>query len=148
MDPYRYSEQPQWGYPGPSTDGRGLAPAGQEPVLLQIGDTGVTRSHVLLPHGRYPLRGSMWNVQDSTQVSEGIPAVAIVLTILFVWFCLLGLLFLLMKERRYSGFVSISVTGDGFHHSMQFPGGPQTSAWAAGVVAQARGMAAMAPPAV
>ncbi|WP_194293340.1 hypothetical protein [Actinomadura macrotermitis] len=149
MDPYQQGnpQNQQWGYPPPSPrPGGELAHPGHEPVLLQIGDTALTRTHVILPHGRFPLRGSMWNVQDSTQVTEGIPVVAIVLTIIFVWFCLFGLLFLLMKERRYTGFVTISVTGEGFHHTMQFPAGPQSGAWAASAVAQARSMAAMAPP--
>lgn len=119
---------------------------GAEPVLLQIGDISLTSTHVILPYGRYPLHGSTWTVQDSTQVSEGIPVVAIVLTVIFVWFCLLGLLFLLMKERKYHGFVSVSVTGPGFHHAAQFPPGPQTSAWANNVVSQARGITAAAPP--
>ncbi|MBO2463212.1 hypothetical protein [Actinomadura violacea] len=119
---------------------------GVEPVLLQIGDMSLTSTHVILPYGNYPLHGSHWTVQDSGQVTEGIPVVAIVLTVIFVWFCLLGLLFLLMKERRYVGFVAISVTGPGFHHAAQFPAGPQTSAWAAHAVAQARSITAAAPP--
>ncbi|GAA2460200.1 hypothetical protein GCM10010191_95760 [Actinomadura vinacea] len=119
---------------------------GGEPVLLQIGDMALTSTHVILPYGQFPLHGSQWTVQDSTQVSEGIAPVGIVLAIVFVWFCLLGLLFLLMKERRYLGFVSISVTGPGFHHVAQFPAGPQSGAWAANAVAQARAMAAAAPP--
>ncbi|TDD28691.1 hypothetical protein E1287_32250 [Actinomadura sp. KC06] len=123
-----------------------IAHGGAEPVLLQIGDISLTSAHVLLPYGRYPLHGATWTIQDSTQVTEGIPTVAIVLTVVFVWFCLLGLLFLLMKERRYLGFVTISVTGPGFHHTAQFPPGPQTSAWAAHAVAQARSITAMAPP--
>ncbi|MFG1997608.1 hypothetical protein ACGFNU_00495 [Spirillospora sp. NPDC048911] len=117
-----------------------------EPVILSIGDIAVSSSYVYLPHGCYPLRGTVWTVQDSTQVYEGISTAGIVLTIIFVWFCLLGLLFLLMKDRRYSGFVAISVTGNGFHHAVQLPPGPQTGAWAAHMVAQARGMAAVAPP--
>lgn len=79
-------------------------------------------------------------------MSEGIPAVAIVLTIVFVWFCLIGLLFLLMKEKRYSGFVSITVTGNGLYHTVQFPASQQTGAWAADMVGRARGITAAAPP--
>ncbi|WP_242903540.1 hypothetical protein [Actinomadura terrae] len=123
-----------------------VSQGGVEPVLLQIGDMALTSTHVLLPYGRYPLHGATWTVQDSTQVTDGIPVVAVVLTIIFVWFCLLGLLFLLMKERRYLGFVSVSVTGPGFHHTAQFPAGPQSAGWAANVVAQARAITAAAPP--
>jgi hypothetical protein len=120
---------------------------GGEPILVNIGDIGVTQTSVVLPQGRYPLRGTMWTVQDSTVVTEGIPPVAIILTIVFVWFCLIGLLFLLMKEKKYSGFVSVTVTGDGLYHTVQFPPGPQTAGWAAHMVGQARSLAASAPPA-
>ncbi len=117
-----------------------------DPALLSIGDITVTQTHVVVPHGRYPLNGTMWTVQDSTQVTEGIPPVAIILTIVFVWFCLVGLLFLLMKEKRYSGFVSITVTGIGLYHSVQFPATPTTGAWAADMVGRARAITASAPP--
>jgi hypothetical protein len=121
------------------------APFGDlDPVLLTMGDIAVTRTHVILPHGRFPLRGSTWTVQDSTQVTESIPAYAIVLAIVFAIFCLLGLLFLLIKEKRYTGFVTISVMGEGFYHSAQFPAGPETGAWANYQVNQARGLAATA----
>lgn len=120
--------------------------SGNEPVLLQIGDMALTSTHVILPYGQYPLYGATWTIHDSTQVTENISTVGIVLTVVFVWFCLLGLLFLLMKERRYLGFVSISVTGPGFHHNAQFPPGPQSGAWAVQAVAQARAITAAAPP--
>lgn len=124
-----------------------MPPPGHDPVLLSIGDISVTPTHVIVPHGRFPLHGTTWTVQDSTQVTEGIPVVAVVLTIIFVWFCLIGLLFLLMKEKKYTGFVSITVTGMGLYHSVQFPAAQQTGAWAADVVGRARAIAASAPPA-
>lgn len=117
-----------------------------EPVLFTIGDIALTQNTVILPHGTFPLHGTHWAVQDSTVVTEGIPAAAVVLAIIFVWFCLLGLLFLLMKEKRYSGFVTISVTGPGVYHSVQLPGGPQMAAWAADAAGRARALAASAQP--
>lgn len=120
---------------------------GNEPVLLSVGDISVTPSHVIVPQGQYPLHGTTWTVQDSTQVTEGIPAVAVILTIVFVWFCLIGLLFLLMKEKKYSGFVSITVTGMGLYHTVQFPAAQHTGAWAADMVGRARAITASAPPA-
>jgi hypothetical protein len=123
-----------------------MPPPGHDPVLLSIGDISVTPTHVIVPQGRYPLHGTTWTVQDSTQVSEGIPPVAIVLTIIFVWFCLIGLLFLLMKEKKYGGFVSITVTGMGLYHTVQFPAAQQTGAWAADMVGRARAITASAPP--
>jgi hypothetical protein len=118
---------------------------GGDPILLSIGDIGVTQTSVIVPQGRFPLRGTMWTVQDSTLVTEGIPPVAIVLTIIFVWFCLIGLLFLLMKEKKYRGFISVTVTGEGLHHAVQFPPGPQAGGWVAYQVGQARAIAAAAP---
>ncbi|MCW2864383.1 MAG: hypothetical protein JWP48_6091 [Actinoallomurus sp.] len=123
-----------------------MPPPGNEPVLLSIGDISVTQTHVIVPQGRFPLHGTTWTVQDSTQVTESIPAVAIVLAIIFVLFCLIGLLFLLMKEKRYTGFVSITVTGPGLYHTVQFPAAQHTGAWAADVVGRARAIAASAPP--
>jgi hypothetical protein len=117
---------------------------GNEPILLAIGDMAITPSHVILPQGRFPLRGASWTVQDSSQVSESIPAWAIVLAILLFFLCLLGLLFLLVKERRYLGFISVSVTGPGFHHTAQFPPGPQSAAWVFHQVNQARAITAQA----
>lgn len=134
------------GYPPPPPGGMMPAP-GNDPVLLSIGDITVTQTHVHVPQGRYPLHGTTWTVQDSTQVTEGIPPVAIILTIVFVWFCLIGLLFLLMKEKRYTGFVSITVTGMGLYHSVQFPSAQHTGAWAADMVGRARAITASAPPA-
>ena len=69
-------------------------------------------------------------------MTESIPPVAIILTIVFVWFCLIGLLFLLMKQKRYTGFVTITVTGVGLYHSVQFPSAQHTGAWAADMVRQ------------
>jgi hypothetical protein len=117
-------------------------PGTPEPVLFAIGDISVTQTQVIVPHGTFPLRGTTWTVQDSTQVTEAIPAYAIVLAILFFVFCLLGLLFLLIKEKRYSGFVTVTVTGDRLFHSVQFPPGPTTAGWVSQQVGQARALAA------
>jgi hypothetical protein len=115
-----------------------------DPPLFSIGDITVSQSSVTVPSGRFPLRGTSWTVQDSTQTTQSIPAYAIVLAIVFFLFCLLGLLFLLIKETKYSGFVSVSVTGPGLFHTVQFPPGPQSSAWATNMVNHARGLAASA----
>lgn len=110
--------------------------------VLTIGDIMVTRTEVVAPHGRCPLRETTWSVQDSTHEESVIPVYAFVLMVIFIFFCLLGLLFLLIHERRYSGFVSVTVTGPGFHHGVQFPAGPHTAAWVTHQVNQARALAA------
>jgi len=123
--------------------GYGAWPDMPEP-LLTIGDISVTQTQVIVPQGTFPLRGTTWTLQDSTQVTEAIPAYAIVLAILFFVVCLLGLLFLLIKEKRYSGFVTVTVTGDRLFHSVQFPPGPATVGWLTHQVGQARALAAAA----
>ncbi len=76
-----------------------LASTPSEPIRVQLGDIGVTDTRVHTPVGSYPLRGTTWTVSNQTFVTQGIPAWAIVLAIVFFIFCLLGLLFLLVKER-------------------------------------------------
>ncbi|MQS13288.1 hypothetical protein F7Q99_13595 [Streptomyces kaniharaensis] len=43
------------------------------------------------------------------------------LAIIFFFFCLIGLLFLLMKERRTVGHVQITVSGAGRYHTTSVP---------------------------
>ena len=79
-------------------------PPPSEPVLVTVGDMTVTEHWVLTPSGAFPLAGTAWTVTNQTITTERIPAWAIVFTILFLLFCLLGLLFLLVKERVLQGF--------------------------------------------
>jgi hypothetical protein len=118
-------------------------PVPAEAPLLVIGDILVTQDWVIVPQGRFPLRGTTWTMQDSTQITEAIPTWAIVCTIVFtIIFCVFGLLFLLAKEKRYLGFVAVIVAGDGLYHSVQLAPGPTVGAWAAHQVNQARVLAA------
>jgi len=98
-----------------------LAVQGHEPVRVQIGEIAVTDTRVHTPIGSYPLRGTTWTMSNQTFVTQGIPAWAIVLAIVFFIFCLLGLLFLLVKERRVNGAVQVSVVGPGFSYSTSIP---------------------------
>jgi hypothetical protein len=90
-------------------------------MLLWIGDIGVSRHWVVTPNGTAPLAGSQWIVRDATRVEERIPAVAIVLAVIFFVFCLLGLLFLLMKERQVTGYVEVTVRSGDVYHVAQLP---------------------------
>lgn len=92
-----------------------------EPMLVSIGDIGVSRSWITTPAGTQPVGRVQWMFNDMSRSSERIPPWAIVCTILFVWFCLLGLLFLLAKERRTEGYVQITVQAPGFVHATQLP---------------------------
>jgi len=97
------------------------AGAPPEPTLVTIGDIAITPTGVLTPAGRYPLAGTTWIVSNNTTSSESIPGYAVVLAIVFFLFCLLGLLFLLIKEKRVSGFMQVSVQGPGLYHMTQLP---------------------------
>ena len=92
-----------------------------DPVLLAIGDINVTQNWVSTPNGYAPLRGSQWTVIDGSITRTVIPAYAIILAIVFALACLLGLLFLLIKEERTSGYVTITVRSGNLLHSAQIP---------------------------
>lgn len=94
---------------------------GSEPVLGTIGDINFTQHWVLTPTGPHPIRGAIWTVQDMSYWQEGISTVGVVLCILLIWLCFLGLLFLLMKERKLRGYVQVTVQGRGFHHQTLVP---------------------------
>ncbi len=118
--------------------------SGAEPQLTSIGDIGISEHWVLLPSGPRPIRGSVWTVTDMSQTHESVSSAGIVLCLIFVWLCLLGLLFLTMKERRYTGYVQVTVQGNGFHHSTLVPvTGPETVMWATQSVNYARSLAAV-----
>ena len=100
-----------------------LVPTGghYEPILATLGDISVTHHWVQVPSGNYPIRGTTWTVQEHTHVEEKISTAGIVLAIIFVWVCLLGLLFLLMKERRTVGWVQVTVQGQGLYYATMLP---------------------------
>ncbi len=90
-------------------------------VLVTVGDIACTQTEVITPNGRRPLARTVWVVQNNTTTTESIPAYAIVLAVVFFLVCLLGLLFLLIKERRTTGWVTVSVQGDAMYHATQIP---------------------------
>ena len=120
-------------------------PGTPEQILITIGDIGVSPSWVVTPNGSAPLVGSQWIVQDRTFTQRSIPAYAIVLAIVFAFACLLGLLFLLIKEDRMTGYVEVSVRSGNLFHVTQLPAqSPQAVLYARQLVAQAQSMAAAA----
>ena len=81
------------------------------PVIVQIGEIGVTSAVVHTPAGDIPLAGSNWQVHDYWHSEQKIPTWAIVAAI--VGFCVLtvfSLLFLLAKETIQRGTVQVTVT--------------------------------------
>ena len=122
----------------------GPGPAAEQYVVV-IGDIGVTPHWVVTPNGHAPLGSVQWVVRDSSRTEESIPAYAIVLAIVFVMACLLGLLFLLIKERRTVGYVEVTVQAEGLYHVTQIPAtGRQTLPWVHSQVNHARSWAARA----
>ncbi|WP_411081968.1 hypothetical protein [Streptomyces sp. cmx-18-6] len=126
---------PGYGYPNPAQPTlpgqylpapHDLSGQGSVPVM-SIGDITVMNDSIVTPSGAMPLSGAVWTATDMSRTEEKIPTHAIVLAIIFAWFCLIGLLFLLMKEKRTTGFVQVTVTSGGRHHSTMIPAtGPHT----------------------
>ncbi|MFI0922960.1 hypothetical protein ACH4TP_03315 [Streptomyces sp. NPDC021012] len=130
---------PGYGYPQPP---QYAAAFGAVPVLT-LGDISVVGDQILTPAGPMPLKGAVWNAMDMSRVEEVIPTVAIVLAVVFALFCLLGLLFLLMKEKRTTGYVQVTVSSGGRHHSTFVPATtPDTFFWVMGQLNYARTLSA------
>ncbi|MFG2285040.1 hypothetical protein ACGFOU_03020 [Streptomyces sp. NPDC048595] len=128
--------EPGYGYPqaGSQPPPPGFPPSAPPPapgafqgapqaggMSLSLGDIAVTGDTIMTPAGPMPLKGAIWTATDMSRTEEKIPAHAVVLAIVFFLFCLLGLLFLLMKERVTTGFVQITVNSGGRHHSTMVP---------------------------
>ncbi|MFD7066434.1 hypothetical protein ACFV97_04260 [Streptomyces sp. NPDC059913] len=129
---------PQPGMPGPFP-GAGVPGAGMPALVL--GDIAVVNDQIVTPSGSMPLKGAVWTATDLTRTEEKIPTVAIVLAIVFALFCLVGLLFLLMKEKQTTGFVQVTVVSDGRTHSTMLPAlGPETFPMVMAQVNTARAM--------
>src|SRR5712691_9594210 len=144
--PVSWQPSPGW----VNTPGASLEPhVPDEPVLVTIGDISVTATRVFTPSGSVPVSEVSWNLTDMSQTTEAIPTWAIVCAIVFFVFCLLGLLFLLVKETRTQGSVQVTVTGKGFVHTTQIPVvSPAQIADLGARVNHARGLSASAQAAV
>jgi hypothetical protein len=114
--------------PGDTPSASTWALAGQEPALVQFGDISITEHWVITPAGTAPLRGTQIFVTDMTREERFTPAWAIVLAVIGFFFFFLGLLFLLVKETRTSGFMQISVTNGAFtYQSAELSRGNRTN---------------------
>jgi hypothetical protein len=101
----------------------GLVPAAQqpEPFLVNIGDIHVSPHWVVTPSGTAPLAGAQWFFLDQSRTERKIPTWAIVLAVVFALACLLGLLFLLVKEDVTAGWVQVSVRAGELTHITHVP---------------------------
>jgi hypothetical protein len=123
-----------------------VAPVGPPPSFdLTIGDIAIAGNQLVTPNGVAPLRGSQWIVIDNTTTSQKIPAYAIILAIVFALACLLGLLFLLIKETVTTGYVNVTVRSGDLLHTTQIPVSNAAGvAQVRAAVSQAQTLAAMA----
>lgn len=98
-----------------------VPPHAGQPVLVVIGDIGVTADYVITPSGTFPLADITVYGMDQTQVVRKTPSWAIVVAIVFALFFLIGLLFLLVKEESLSGYVMVTVEAQGRRHASMVP---------------------------
>jgi hypothetical protein len=130
--------------PPPAPPPPAYAPAAAAYVLT-IGDIGVTSTQVVTPNGTAALAGSQWIVTDRSYTTTKIPTWAIVLAIVLAFACLLGLLFLLVKETVTTGYVEVTVHSGSLVHTTQVPvANPNDVAWYRQQVAHAQSLAAQA----
>ncbi|GGX11192.1 hypothetical protein [Streptomyces noursei] len=109
------------GTPPPPPVGPPIQPPQAMGLALALGDIAVNGDTIVTPAGPMPLKGAVWTATDMSRTEERMPTHAVVLAIVFFFFCLLGLLFLLMKERITTGFVQVTVNSGGRHHSTMVP---------------------------
>lgn len=95
--------------------------AGPATTLVTIGDIACTPAEVITPSGRCPVGSATWTFTDMSRTTKSIPTWAIVCAVIFFLLCLLGLLFLLVKEERTEGSVQVVVQGPGLLHQLQVP---------------------------
>ncbi|AJC56920.1 hypothetical protein [Streptomyces sp. 769] len=109
------------GTPPPPPVGLPVQPPQATGLALALGDIAVHGDTIVTPAGPMPLKGAVWTATDMSRTEERMPTHAVVLAIIFFFFCLLGLLFLLMKERITTGFVQVTVNSGGRHHATMVP---------------------------
>jgi hypothetical protein len=79
------------------------------PFLITIGNVHATQYHVVTPSGTWPLADVNISTTDQTSTTTHTPAWAIVMVVIFIWFFLLSLLFLLARESRVTGYVTVTI---------------------------------------
>ena len=125
----------------------GVLPVPQQPeqFLVTIGDINVSPHWVVTPSGTAPRAGAQWFFVDQSRTERKIPTWAIVLAIVFALACLLGLLFLLVKEDVTVGYVQVSVRAGDITHTTHVPVTSRLDVARVGsLVQQAQGLTAQA----
>lgn len=96
-------------------------PPAAGPELVRIMNISATAEHVITPVGSWPLAQINVTSTDQTSTTTHTPAWAIVMTILFIWFFLLSLLFLLARQTRVSGYIAIYIQAGSQSYTEQVP---------------------------
>lgn len=96
--------------------------------LVRFGDFYLTDHYLVTPQGTRPLTGTQIWITDQTKQERYTPGWAIVLAVLGFLFLFLGLLFLLVKSTRTSGFMQITVTNGDLTYQTAEPAGLDTGA--------------------
>jgi hypothetical protein len=112
-----------------------------EPFVASVADIGVTQHWVVTPRGTAPLAGSEWWLADRGAWTQQIPVWAIVLAIVLFP---LGLLFLLCKEPKWSGWLEVTVRSGGLVYAAALPAPSYEAQNAHAAVDRIRALAAAA----
>jgi hypothetical protein len=89
--------------------------------ILTIGDIAITSEKVITPNGTGSLADSQWIFSDMSRTESRMPAIAVILAIVFALLCLIGLLFLLMRETTTTGYAEVSMHSGNLYHKVQIP---------------------------
>ena len=97
-----------------------LGKLSQQYNLVRRGDVDIAMVLHGTPSGRFPIKGTVWTMTDMSRTEQATPVWAIITALLvFWWTCLLGLLFLLVKETKTTGHIQVTVQGGGHYHATQ-----------------------------
>lgn len=89
--------------------------------LVGFGNVNATQDWIVTPAGSWPLADINVTSHDQTSTTTHTPAWAVVMTIVFIWFFLLSLLFLLAKETRVSGYIAVTIQSGTQVYTEQVP---------------------------
>jgi hypothetical protein len=95
-------------------------PASAQPdaILVSFGDIHISRHWLVTPRGNARLAGTQLTVTDMSYDYQAIPVWAIVLAVVFFP---LGLLFLLVKEPRATGYFQVAAGNGELSHQSMIP---------------------------
>jgi hypothetical protein len=121
-----------------------MPPRPHQQIVGTVGDISFTPTTIHVPGRSFPMAGSVWTVRDQSRTERYMPTWAIVCAIVFALACLLGLLFLAVKETRVVGYYDVEVRNGPEYHVTQVPAGGMPFDRVRQVVDHARSLSAWA----